>query len=112
MFPFTAVTGIGAQVGIFVAFELLFLAVWLSSINRAFKNRNNVIGNLALGTFAAAMIFSVVWAARLGSSFFAFGLLLLIVIVGFSLVKGISKVFEILELGEEGINPTQSCGEA
>jgi len=109
--PLTTPTSRETQIGIFVVFELLFLAVWLSTVNRAlyrtFPGRGKVLGNIALGLFAALIVFSSAWAVKTNNGFFAFGSMVLVLLVGTGLVKGISMEFEKLEAGakSEEIRP-------
>jgi len=97
------------QIGGFVVVQLLFLAVWFSSINYALyltlSKPVKTPGNIALALYSITVIFSFVWAIKTGNSEFLLGALILIVIFGVPLTMGIQRGLDELKVKGDEVNP-------
>jgi len=110
IFPLVTITGLEIQFGSFVVLELLFTAVWFSSISYSLRllglKSVETPGNIALALYFITVFFSFAWALKTGNSLFAFGALLLIGIFGFLLMRGIQRGLDELKANKEEMNPS------
>ena len=108
--PIIISTSVETQIGSFVVVQLLFLAVWFSSINHALyltlPKPVKTPGNIALALYFITVLFSFAWALKTGNSEFAFGSLLLIGIFSVLLTMGIQRGLDELKVNGERINPS------
>ncbi len=108
--PIIISTSLETQIGGFVVVQLLFLAVWFSSINYALYLTQpkpvKTPGNIGLALYFITVAFSFAWAIKTGNSEFAFGSLLLTGIFGVLLTKGIQRGLDELKVKGERINPS------
>ena len=97
------------QIGGFVVVQLLFTAVWFSSINYALyltlPKPVKTPGNIAVALYLITAGVSFVWAIKTGNSLFAFGSLLLIGIFGVLLTRGTQRGLDELKAKGEELNP-------
>ncbi|WP_297516658.1 hypothetical protein [Thermococcus sp.] len=108
--PIIISTSLETQIGGFVVVQLLFLAVWFSSINYALYLTQpkpvKTPGNIALALYFITVTFSFAWALKIGNSEFALGSLLLIGIFGVLLTRGIQRGLDELKAKGKEVNPS------
>ena len=104
-----ASTGLKTQVGGLVVIQLLFTAVWFSSINYALylvlPKPVKTPKNIAMALYLTAVVFSFVWSILTGNSAFILGTLILLVIFEVLLTRGIQRGLDELKVKGEEIDP-------
>jgi len=102
IFPFVILSGLDTQIGLFVVFEVSYLVIWLSIINRtatfAPREKRKLMGDIILVLSGVTVGFIFSWAFKTGNSFFAFGSLLLTVPFGAYVLHELSKIMNEAEM--------------
>ena len=107
--PMVASTSLKTQIGSLIVIQLLFTAVWFSSINYALylvlPKPVKTPGDIAMALYLVTVVFSFVWGILTGNSVFVLGTLILVVISGGLLTKKLQLGLDELKVNGEKINP-------